>query len=170
MAWPTLPTNQPVDWRAAALLTVRRYCGWHVAPVITETITLDGSGSSALLLPSNQALAIESLTEDGEEVDVSTLSLSVSGVVRKERDAFWTRKLGGIVVELRHGYDEYADLEGVVSQVAARSAATGAGAVSESAGPFNIRRATVSGGAVAGAPLLETEKEALAPYRLTWGV
>lgn len=170
MAWPTLPTNQPIDWRAAALLAVRRYCGWHVAPVINEVLTLDGPGGSALLLPSNQALEIVSLTEDGEAVDPATLSVSLAGVVRKECDRRWTRKLGGIVVELRHGYDEYSDLLAVVEQVAARSAATGSGAVSETAGPFNIRRATVSGGEVAGAPLFESEKQALAPYRLTWGV
>lgn len=30
---------------------IRAYCGWHIAPVVTETITLDSDGQEALVLP-----------------------------------------------------------------------------------------------------------------------
>src|SRR5699024_12649185 len=69
----------------------------------------------------------------------------------------------------KHGHEMFDDLVGVIEQVAARSAATGSGAVSEGAGPFSIRRGATSGGSVAGAPLLISEKATLDPYRISRG-
>lgn len=169
--WPPLESKPaPFDWYAAAVLAVRRYCGWHVTPVIEEDMILDGPGGGALLVPSNQVLELVSLSEDGNPVDVDSVSVSRAGVLRKKHKARWTDELGGIELTLKHGYDEADDLLAVVEQVASRSAATGSGAVQEQAGPFGIRRSTLSGGGVASAPLLESEKQALEPYRLSWGV
>lgn len=169
--WPALPrTDTPIDWYAAALHAVRNHCGWHVAPVIEETLTLDGSGSSALLLPSNRVVSVRSITEDGKEVDLDSVGVSTSGILRKRGGYRWTRELGAVEVTLEHGHEQYDDLQAVVEQVAARSETTGSGALSETAGPFNIRRGTSSGGEVVGAPLLGMEKAALAPYVLSWGV
>lgn len=171
MAWPSLPpSNTPLDWGEAALLAVRRYCGWHIAPVIEEDLVLDGPGGRVLLLPSGRVEEILSLTEDGQTVDPATLQVSEAGIVRKADSVAWSEKYGSVKLRLRHGYEDYDDLRAIVSQVAARAAATGAGYVSEAAGPFNVRRGTVAGGEVAGVPLLGTEKLALAPYRLSWGV
>lgn len=169
MAWPQLPRAEtPFDWRAAALQAARQFCGWHVAPVIEETLTLDGPGRAALLLPSNRVEEILSLTEDKEPVDVTTLEVSRMGILRKSNGKAWTRKLGAIEVTLRHGYDQYDDFAGIVEGVRARAAATGAGNLSETAGPFSVRRGTQNG-EVVGIPLMMSEKAALAPYRLTWG-
>lgn len=171
MAWPKLTTTtEPVDWGAAALLAVRRYCGWHVAPVLTEDMTLDGPGGRALLIPSGQLLGVESLEEDGQVVDLESLEVSKAGVIRRSGGP-WTNRLGGIKLTVKHGYDEFDDLRGVVEQIAKRAASTGSGALSESAGPFSVRRGTTGGGGeVVGIPLLATEKETLAPYKITWGV
>lgn len=169
--WPPLPkTEGPVDWRAAALQTVRNYCGWHIAPVITETITLDGSGSRALLIPSNRVLNVTQVTEDGKDIDLGTIGVSRDGVLRKKRNRCWTDELGGVEVTLEHGHEQFDSVAAVVDLVAARSAATGGGAVQESAGPFSIRRSTDGRGGVAAAPLLQAEKDMLAAYVLTWGV
>ena len=167
--WPTLTTSNPTDWRAAAVLAVRRYCGWHVAPVFEETVTLDGSGQSALILPTKRLVRLVTVVEDGTELDVSTLEASQTGIVRKPKGP-WTRKLGGIEVTMEHGYEEYDDLVAVVDTVAARARATGAGVVQQGAGPFSVRRGTGADGGVLSVPLLQSEKDLLQPYRLTWGV
>ena len=44
----------------AASDAIREYCGWNIYPQVTETITVDGSGTSVLLLPTMN------LTADGE--------------------------------------------------------------------------------------------------------
>lgn len=31
--------------------SIRQYCGWHIAPVVHETITLDSNGAATLVLP-----------------------------------------------------------------------------------------------------------------------
>lgn len=150
---------------------VRKYCGWHIAPVIEETLTLDGPGSSALLLPSGRVVEVLRVTEDGEAIDPATLGVSAAGVLRKPRGSRWTDELGGVTVTLSHGHEQHDDLAALVSQIAARAAITGSGALSETAGPFAIRRGTSGGGGeVAGIPLLHLEKQLLAPYRLNWGL
>ena len=171
MAWPPLPASDTgLDYRAAALRVVRKHCGWHIAPVIEDTLTLDGSGGRALLVPSNRVVEVLSVREDGAEVDLGGVEVSKTGVLRKKRGR-WTDALGGVEVVLRHGHEDFDDIEGVVTAVAARAAATGTGALSETAGPFSIRRGTTGGGGeVVGLPLLVTEKAVLEPYRLTWGV
>ena len=40
-----------IDYDAAALAAVRRYCGWIVTPPATVTITVDGPGGRVLSLP-----------------------------------------------------------------------------------------------------------------------
>ena len=171
MAWPTLPTTEVVDWKAAALLTARRYCGWHVAPVIEEDLDpIDGPGGHALLVPSGRLLEVLKIVEDGVELDPASLEISRDGIIRKADGSRWTDKLGAIKMTIKHGHEMFDDLIGVIEQVAARSAATGSGAVSAGAGPFSIRRGTTSGGSVAGAPLLLSEKATLDPYRISWGV
>ena len=40
---------------------VRRFCGWHIAPSITETVTLDSPGTNTLLLPSMHVTAVSAV-------------------------------------------------------------------------------------------------------------
>lgn len=42
------PTQDELDTIADG---VRRHCGWHIAPVVHETITLDSNGAATLVLP-----------------------------------------------------------------------------------------------------------------------
>jgi len=61
---------------------IRRYCGWHIAPSITETITLDGDGSRHLWLPSLHVTAVTAVTNGDTVLDVSSdLDWSESGYV-----------------------------------------------------------------------------------------
>ena len=48
---------------------VRGYCGWHIAPSVTEEIKVEGDGGQVLLLPSLYVTAVASVTdEDGNTV------------------------------------------------------------------------------------------------------
>jgi len=55
-------------WLDAANAEVRRLCGWHVAPVITQTLEMDGTGGQFLLLPTNKLLKVTACTNDGVDV------------------------------------------------------------------------------------------------------
>lgn len=79
---------------------IRSYCGWHIAPVILETVTVDGSGGSAQLLPTLRLVEVLSITNDGKPV--TDPQWSQMGAVR----GCWTGKLRGVVAEIRHGYVE----------------------------------------------------------------
>lgn len=80
---------------------IRAYCGWHVSPSITETITLDGPGSDTLFLPSLHVTDVASVTVDG--VAQNEPEWSEAGLIR---GAFHGRRFRSIVVTLTHGYAE----------------------------------------------------------------
>lgn len=55
-------TPDPRWWVRSAQAAVRRYCRWHVAPSISETVTVDGYGGSALLIPSKHVTKLDKVT------------------------------------------------------------------------------------------------------------
>jgi hypothetical protein len=83
---------------AAANAAVRAYCGWHVAPVVTETVTLDGSGTNLMFLPTLHLVDLVSIVNDGETVEDP--EWSAVGVVR----GTWTTKFRGVVATMEHGH------------------------------------------------------------------
>lgn len=67
-----LVATDPETIRAvnAALARVRTFCGWHVSPVQSNTVTLRGSGLEWMVLPTLNIVSITSVTEidcDGVE-------------------------------------------------------------------------------------------------------
>ena len=90
--------------RAAA--EVRDEAGWHIAPVITETLTLNGRGGQILALPSLrivEVIAVRDVTDpaaprhlDGWRVDRD------AGLVFLA--AGWPQGVASVEVELRHGF------------------------------------------------------------------
>lgn len=113
------------DLPAADLAAVRRYCGWHVCPVLEgDTVTLDGPGSALLVLPTLRMSELTTVVEDGVELDLSTLAWSRRGLVRKKSGALWSCEFGAITVTFTHGYteEEAADWARTVQQVADRNA------------------------------------------------
>ncbi|MEC4842662.1 hypothetical protein [Mycobacteroides chelonae] len=91
---------------SAVGVLVRRYCGWHVTPVKTHTLRLNGSGAALLRLPTLRLGAILSVRENGVDIDPATLEWSTDGRVFKAGRLPWTDRLGGIVIGLEHGFDE----------------------------------------------------------------
>lgn len=159
MGWPQLVTETLADQDAlsAASERVRDHCGWHIAPVITETLTLDGPGGRLLLLPSLRVVEVVSVVNDG--VVVTDPEWSAKGWIYGS----WTTKARGVVVTLRHGLDA---CPAAVSAVVSRMAREGLGsrARREAAGGESIDwSASVVGGVI---DLPDDAMSALAPYAL----
>lgn len=128
-----MPLSQ-ADATARAEAEVRAYCGWHIAPEQTETLTLDGPGGPLLVLPSLHVVSVTSVAENGVELDPAGYAWSAAGVVRRTSSAAtwngyygpgwtgWTDTLRGIAVTLTHGYASMPlDVQSVIDRLAARS-------------------------------------------------
>ena len=92
------------EWEGVPLGTqafIRDYCGWHIAPVVEETLILDGSEGSSLMLPTLHIKDVLSVKVGG--TDLSYFEWSQSGYLRKRGS--WGRRLRSVEVTLRHGYE-----------------------------------------------------------------
>lgn len=161
------------DPRVAPLLDgasagIRRYCGWHIAPVLEETLEGDGPGGTLLLLPTGRLLSVVSATNGGYSVDVSTVEFSRSGMLELSGGGWWSSKLGGVSVRVQHGYDvaDVADVQQVVKQVTANALSSPMGATREQAGQVSISWATTAPGVSGGLSLLERDFAVLAPFKI----
>lgn len=119
-----------------ALAAARRFCEWHVTPIVTgDVVTLDGPGHHLLMLPTLQLQKLNSVTEtwwnmqngvftpNPTVLDLNSIEVSSSGaeshpgggpVRLRKRFQFgsgpwglrWSRHYGSIVVNMDHGYLE----------------------------------------------------------------
>lgn len=125
---------------AAQLVTatsdlVIEYCGWHITPSITETVTIDGSGNRVLALPTLYLTNLASVTEAGLALDVTTLDWSAHGIVVKRNGAAWTTRRRGVAAEMTHGLAAApAWLKTLVCAVVGRALLTPVGVEREVAG------------------------------------
>ena len=99
----------------AALTAARRYCGWHVTPVLTATaVTVDGPGQKYLVLPTMNLTAVTAMVENGVSINVATLGWSVRGLVVKTDNTLWAEGFSNITATITHGYESADDFESVV--------------------------------------------------------
>lgn len=159
---------------------VRDFCRWHVTPIITEDLVLDGSGKKTLLLPSKHVLNVSAVTEDGHSVtvnwslsgvltktagDVMAYPLTVEGWMYPDGRGYWTANDRAIRLTIEHGYapEEVASVLGVVKSVAARVAMNPSGAITQ-------QRAGTQGVSMlpGSVPLFASEKATLQRYRLDY--
>lgn len=155
----------------AASALVRSACRWHVWPVVTETLTLDGPGRDLLSLPTLKVTALTSVTETlrgkGQSpatVDLDDVEWSASGLVWRHDRSCWTSRARGITVSFSHGWSVPPDeIVQTVLAVAGRARANPLRLTQMSVG----QRSESYGGASPGAPggLLLDELATLAPYR-----
>lgn len=104
----------------AALAAVRRYCGWHIFPEVTETLLVDGSGGAQLHLPTLRIVDLHEVRElAGDSWATSTVTWSSAGMLRKRHGRF-TDEWRGVEVALTHGFAEAADVVKIVGDVAFR--------------------------------------------------
>lgn len=160
------------DPRLPALLdgvsaAVRAYCRWHVAPVLTHELVLDGRGARVLLLPTTHATAVTDVTVCGAALTADDYEWSASGMLRK-RSGCWPDRYRSVTLTLEHGYDlaDVPDLAEMVQQVAARAFASPMGSVREQVGPFASAASQVAPGVAGGVALMGHERALLDAYRL----
>lgn len=187
LALPPLATGQqytdltgqpaPPGLLGQASAAVRRYCGWHISPVIDEQLIVDGSGGRALGLPTLRLLDVLSVYEPGavvvsnpplpeEQVSLADLDWSVSGWL--SRVTPWTDRERGVWVTARHGFEpvEVPDLAAVVCIVAARAAANPQGANAVTIGGVSVQFPTDPSGSGGGLTLSGGQLTILESYRL----
>ena len=148
---------------AAASAAIRAWCGWHVAPVLDCSITLDGEAGD-IWLPTNALASVTSAKVGGEDV-------TVTGSNRRGRVrlAHKTCGLGNVAIDYVAGYDVAAcpDLMGVVVQrVMASVAMTTYGVSQETAGGVSISYSGSALSDLGSAFLPDSVKAALSTYRL----
>lgn len=158
----------PAFWLAAANQAIRTECGWHVAPVITEELVLDGRGGRDLLVPSKRVREVISAKSDGLDVTDQVRFSRRAGVLTLASG--WSCEVGSIELTIRHGYetDEVADVAALIVTLTRRAAAGGA-VVQQAVGSASMKLATGRDGAALSVPLMESEKLTLEPYKLNWG-
>lgn len=159
--------------RGAAWGIIRAYARWHICPIITETLTLDATGTRTINLPTLRLLSVERLEYAGQEIDPASFEFSDAGLIRVGKTALPSR-LGGIKAAIRHGYDPRECTEIFeIAEALDRRMQTGIasqGVVQQTTGPFSMRFGTIAGGMpLSQALLLEPEKQVLARYRLPLG-
>jgi len=163
MRYPALNTGA-VSPQEAAQNAIRAYCGWHIAPIVVETLTLDGDGSHRLALPSNIVHEVQSLSVDG--VSVTDFWFSQDGWLHLNEPQVFPARPGSVKVTLKHGHEYVPEVTQVLNSFAQRMALAPAGNItSQRAGTQYVSFGTRDG-EVTGGSLLSTEKELLAPYRL----
>lgn len=154
-------------WLNAAHGAVRRECGWHVAPIVEETLVLDGSGGESLLLPSGRVVEILEATNAGEDV-TADVDFSKSGVLELQCGR-WASRLGQVTIRLRHGYavEEVPEVASLIATLARRGGSAPGVVARQSVNGASVEYLT-GGGAPLSIPLMQSEKDLLAPYRLVW--
>lgn len=107
---------------AAAVADVRGAAGWHIAPVRTETVTLDVSrGEPRLRLPTRKLVAVSAIRDNDTAavISASTYRVSLDLAQVKRRSSCWPSGFGRISVDLQHGYTECPeDLLAVIAEAA----------------------------------------------------
>jgi hypothetical protein len=166
------PTPDGVDefaWRAA-VSTIRGYCEWHIAPSVTETVTVDGAGDGILLLPTLYLTGLTAVTDDGTVIADSEIQWSQRGAVRRGTQRYscyrWTNKYRGIAVTMTHGYTDFPHEVLAVARDMAR-AGDRVGASAFTSGPHQVQYGVTSAGTQAGAVgMSDLQKSVLARYRI----
>ena len=140
---------------------IRSYCGWHIAPTATETLTLDGNGSRVLSLPTLYLAEVVSLTVDDVEVDADDFEWSERGQLRVP--GLFPTTWRSVVVEMTHGYEETPrDVELVTASAVRRHLVNPDKVAQETAAGYSVSYNEVL--AVTG--LTPTERQWLGAYRL----
>jgi hypothetical protein len=148
-----------------ATALVRSYCGWHVSPSATDTVTVMGSGRPSILLPSLYVTAVTSVVENGTTLTTDDYVWDASGIIGRV-DVPWTAPSNAVTVTFTHGYDQADDFAAVILAVASRAQASPDGVVRRQAGLVSETYSQTGAGTAGGVSLLPSEKETLRAYRI----
>lgn len=124
-SWPSMLSDQNESSTAAAESLVRRYCGWHIAPVIDEVIVPRPAEAGVLYLPTMRLLEVLAVTVDGvalSEDEIGGLWWDEPGTI--ERPGYrWPSRPRAVSVTIRHGFDyvEVGDAAELIRNTAERN-------------------------------------------------
>lgn len=162
-----LPGYDPATADIVARLAsgvVRDYCGWHIAPEVSETLTLDGNGATILPLPTLHLVAVTSVTVDGIDV-TGDVGWTARGLLT--RAAGWPTTWRSVVASILHGYTETPDAVKVVAMSAAtRSLSNPEQVRSESVLGYSVVYTIPSTGQATALALTPAEQSILGHYQI----
>lgn len=130
-------SGDPQDNIDAALATVRGYCGWHIAPSRTDTLTIHSATRQGLILPTLYLTDVSSVLVGSTAVDVSAVRWTTSGMVERpgwgSLDGYWSWTDRSVVtITFTHGYDKLpADVRAVALALADGGASSAGGRVKQ---------------------------------------
>lgn len=120
-----------------ATAAVRDYCGWHVTPSITETVTVNAVGQT-LFLPSLNVTAVTAVVVNGVTVDATSYEWAAAGMVWSP--TWWgfrsPQRFRNATVTFTHGFASAPAVASVVLARASRFQNNDRNATRLQAGPF----------------------------------
>lgn len=145
---------------------IRSYCRWHIYPNITEEITLNGSGSRFLMLPSLHVTDVNAVTEDAVTLATTEYEWSQDGQLWKASP--WTGHFRAVTVDYDHGHELLPeDVRDVCIALAVRLPKEDTAATAEQAGGVSRQYGgLLSGQAAVSAPFTAAELVTLDRYRI----
>lgn len=165
-----IPASHPSaeDLLNGASRAIRRRCGWHIGPEVTEVLTVDGSGGELLQLPTMHLRDVVSVAERGRgDVRGDLVEWSQTGTLRAPRGR-WTDRFRGVRAHVTHGYalEDLADLTQIVLQVTAIALSSPTGATREQSAALAVSWATTAPGVSGGLALLQRDLDIVDSYRI----
>lgn len=138
-AWTDKTINDVI---ARAETRLRRYCRWHVWPILRQTHSLASGGGESVLLRSLRVLDIEDVTVGGRAVPVDQIDWSEDGRVRIKGRRF-PDALSAVQVTVVHGYDidEIDDVRDVLMGMLERTLSLPVGVKASSTGDKSVEYA-----------------------------
>lgn len=148
------PTQDQQTRLLAASASIRRRCGWHIAPVVSQTFTVDGPRGTILTLPTLRLVDVIAVSNDGVAADVSTVEWSHDGQLRGS----WSSRFRGVQVTILHGFEDVDDLVQLVVELSRRVQ------------PKEVAAKTIGNRSVTYREpgLMQYERDQVAHYRLPW--
>ncbi|BDY31409.1 hypothetical protein [Mycolicibacterium mageritense] len=104
----------------AAVAALRQAVRWHIAPVRSETVTLDvGRYENVLQLPTRKLVSVAEVRSNGVVVDPASYEVSIGLAQVKLAYGYWGAGFGAVDVDLTHGYESVPlDLLPVIAETA----------------------------------------------------
>lgn len=148
---------------------VRRFCGWHIAPNLEQTIIPRPAEGGVLYLPTMAMTELVGITVDGHPLGADELAdvwWDSSGML--ERPGGWPRRPRAVVVTIRHGFDmdEVGDVAELIRNTSERNDVVKNGLQRVQVG----NRASSFAHEAGRMHLTPSQKDLLAPYVLGRGV
>src|SRR5574338_1424764 len=141
--FPGSPFGDPAVLAAGE--RIRDTCGWHIAPVVTETVTVDVSAAGMVALPTLRLVTVTAVRDVTDATPV-TLTLTdwtwrSSGILRC---LTWGRGHRTLEVDISHGYVTCPPSLLELAAQLARTTGSG-GVLREQVGDVSVSYGSISG-------------------------